>query len=331
MHDLTRNSLVRYSFVLALAVVSCAAYGQSAGYPARPVRMIVPFAPGGASDFVGRAIQPKLGEVLGQQIVIDNRPGASGNIGVELAGRSPPDGHTLLLGNVGTMAINPAMFPKLAVHPLRDFTGVSLVVDVPGAFAVHPSIPAKSVAEFIEYAKTRPGQLNYGSSGTSSAQGLAFEFFMKRAGIKLVQIPYKGGAGGATTALLGGEVAATMVTVASFIPHVKTGRARIIAVMAPQRVAALPDTPTMAESGFPELRLGSWQGLYVPRGTPRAIVTRLHDVLLKTLQDPDTVTRLKGGGAEVVTSKSPEEFADFMKTQLGFWANLVKDTGVKAE
>ena len=327
MHTFRRTLLIA-ACLFAIA----AAHAQPAQtYPARPIRMIVPFAPGGASDFVARIVQPKLSEVLGQQVVVDNRAGASGNIGVELAARAPADGYTIFLGNVGTMAVNPAIFPKFSFNPVRDFTGVSLVVDVPGAFAVHPAVPAKSVAEFIQYAKAKPGQLNFGSSGQGSAQGLAFEFFMQKAGIKLVQIPYKGGAGAATAAVLAGEVTATMVTVASFIPHVKSGKARVLAVMSPQRVAALPDVPTMSEVGFPELRLGSWQGLYVPKGAPRAVVDRLYAALMQTLQDAETVARLKNGGAEIVTSKSPEEFADFMKAQNAFWAKLVKDTGVTAE
>jgi tripartite-type tricarboxylate transporter receptor subunit TctC len=304
---------------------------QSGSYPNRPLRMIVPFAPGGASDFVARIIQPKLSEVIGQQVVTDNRAGASGNIGVEVAARSPADGYTMLLGNVGTMAVNPAIFPKFPVKPVSDLTGISLVVDVPGAFAVHPSVPAKSVPEFIQYAKSRPGELNYGSSGAGSAQRLAFEFLMSKAGIKLTHIPYKGGAGAATTAVLAGEVCCTMVTVASFIPHVKSGKARVLAVMAPQRVAQLPDTPTMSESGFPELTLGSWQGMYVPKGTPRAVVNHLYGVLMKTMHDPEVVKRLQQGGAEIVTSKSPEEFAGFMKAQNAFWAKIVKDVGAVAE
>jgi len=304
---------------------------QSGSYPNRPLRMIVPFAPGGASDFVARIIQPKLSEVIGQQVVTDNRAGASGNIGVEVAARSPADGYTMLLGNVGTMAVNPAIFPKFPVKPVSDLTGISLVVDVPGAFAVHPSVPAKSVPEFIQYAKSRPGELNYGSSGAGSAQRLAFEFLMSKAGIKLTHIPYKGGAGAATTAVLAGEVCCTMVTVASFIPHVKSGKARVLAVMAPQRVAQLPDTPTMSESGFPELTLGSWQGMYVPKGTPRAVVNHLYGVLMKTMHDPEVVKRLQQGGAEIVSSKSPEEFAGFMKAQNAFWAKIVKDVGAVAE
>jgi tripartite-type tricarboxylate transporter receptor subunit TctC len=306
-------------------------HAQPNAYPTRPVRMIVPFAPGGASDFVGRIIQPKLSELLGQQVVIDNRTGASGNIGVEIAARAPADGYTILLGNVGTMAINPAMFPKFPINPITDLAGVTLLVDVPGAFAIHPSVPAKSVAEFIQYAKSRPGQLNYGSSGAGSAQRLAFEFLMSKAGIKLVHIPYKGGAGAATAAVLAGEVCCTMVTVASVIPYVKTGRARVLAVVSPQRVPQLPDTPTMSEVGFAELTLGSWQGMYVPKGTPRAIVNHLYPVLIKTMHDPDVTKHLQQGGAEIVTSKSPEEFATFMKTQNAFWAKIVKDVGAVAE
>ena len=321
----------RIALAAACLFAASVAHAVEGVYPNRPIRMIVPFAPGGASDFVARIITPKMGEILGQQIVTDNRAGASGNIGVELAARAPADGYTLILGNVGTMAINPAIYPKFPVVPMRDMIGISLLVDVPGAFAVHPSVPAKNVAEFIQFAKGKPGQLNYASSGAGSAQRLAFEFLMNKSGIKLAHIPYKGGAGAATTAVLAGEVAATMVTVASFIPHHKSGKARVLAVMAPQRVPALPEVQTMTEAGFPELTLGSWQGMYVPKGTPRPIVTKLYDTMMKTMTDAETVKRLQAGGAEIVTSKSPEEFAGFMKTQNAFWAKIVKDVGAVAE
>jgi tripartite-type tricarboxylate transporter receptor subunit TctC len=322
---------------LSLRVLAAACLGWFAAaacaqeYPSRPIRMIVPFAPGGASDFVARIIQPKMTELLGQTVVVDNRAGAAGNIGVETAARSAPDGYTLLLGNVGSTAINPSVFVNSPVRPVRDFIGLTLLVDVPGAFATHPSVPANTVQEFIAYAKSRDGQLNYSSSGASSAQRLAFEFFMSKAGIKLVHVPYKGGAGPATTAVLAGEVAATMVTVASFIPHVKTGRAKVLAVMAPTRSPALPQVPTMAESGFPELTLGSWQAMYVPTGTPRPVVGKLYAVMIKMIEDPEVVKRLQAGGADVVTSKSPEEFAAFLKNQTGFWAKIVKSVGVTAE
>lgn len=327
-----KRTTQRMLLAIACLAAAAGAYAQSAeNYPSRPVRMIIPFAPGGASDFVGRILQVKLSEELGQQVVADNRTGASGNVGVEIAARANPDGYTLFLGNVGTMAVNPSIFPKFPVRPVSDFIGITLVVDVPGALAVHASVPAATVKEFIEYAKARPGKLNYGSSGAGSAQRLAFEFFMNKAGISLVHIPYKGGAGPATLAVLGGEVAATMLTVASFIPHVKGGKAKVLAVIAPKRVAQLPDTPTMAESGFPELMLGSWQGVSVPAGTSRAIVNRLYSALIKTMNDPETVKRLATGGAVVVTSKSPAEFTAFLRTQNEFWAKLVKQTGAVAE
>jgi len=323
---------IAHGFLAVLVgLLSAAAVIHAQEYPSRPIRMIVPFAPGGASDFVARIIQPKMIELLGQQVVVDNRAGAAGNIGVEIAARSAPDGYTVFLGNVGTTAINPSVFLKFPITPVRDFVGLTLLVDVPGAFATHPSVPANTVQEFIAYAKSRPGQLNYSSSGASSAQRLAFEFFMSKAGIKLVHVPYKGGAGPATTAVLAGEVTATMVTVASFIPHVKTGRAKVLAVMAPKRSPALPQVPTMAESGFPELTLGSWQAMYVPTGTPRSIVNKLYSVMIKTMEDPDVVKRLQAGGAEIVTSKSPEDFAVFLRNQNEFWAKIVKNVGAVAE
>lgn len=315
-----------------LVLLGClATAAQAQDYPSRPVRMIIPFGPGGSSDFVARAIQPKMMELLGQTLVLDNRAGASGNVGVEISARSAPDGYTLFLGNVGSTAINPSIFPDFPVRPVRDFVGLTLLVDVPGAFAVHPSVPANSVKEFIDYARARPGQLNYGSSGSGSAQRLAFEFFMQKAGIKLVHIPYKGGAGAATVAVLAGEVSATMLTVASFVGHAKSGKARVLAVMSPRRSPALPQVPTMAESGFPELKLGSWQAMYVPRGTPRPIVSKLFGILIKTVEDPETAKRLAAGGADIVTSNSPEEFAAFLKEQTEFWTKIVKSVGATAE
>jgi tripartite-type tricarboxylate transporter receptor subunit TctC len=320
-----RHCRIARALMWSLALVAGALCAQD--YPSRPVRMIVPFGPGGASDFVARIITPKMSDILGQQMVIDNRSGAAGNIGVEVAARASSDGHTILLGNVGTMAINPSVFPKFPVRPLRDFIAISMVSDLPGALAIHPSIPAGTIKEFIAYAKTRPGQLNYGSTGASSAQRLAFEFFQAKAGIRLAHIPYKAGAGASTIALLGGEVSATMLTVASFIPHVKSSRLKVLAVVSPKRIPQLPDVPTMIESGFPELTLGSWQGVYVPANTPRPVVNKLYTTVTKVMADPEVIQRYDLGGALVVTSKSPEEFAAFMKTQTEFWSKLVTQLG----
>jgi tripartite-type tricarboxylate transporter receptor subunit TctC len=304
---------------------------SSESYPSRPVRMVVPFAPGGASDLVARMISPKLSQELGQQIVVDNRGGASGNIGVEMAARATPDGYTILLGNIGTMAINPALYPKFPIRPVRDFIGVTQVVDVPTALAAHPSVPVATVKEFIEYAKARPGKLNFGSAGAGSNGRLEMEFFMRTAGINLVHIPYKGGAGPATTALLGGEVQTAFVTLSSVIAHVKAGKLKVLGVAAPRRVAAAPDTQTMAEAGFPGMTSGSWQGVYVPSGTPRAVVNRLHAVIIRVMSDPAVVKRLNDSGVEVVTSKSPQDFAGFMQHQTEHWAKLVKEVGVVGE
>ena len=310
----------------AILLVAGAVYAQD--YPTRPIRMIIPFAPGGASDFVGRILQPKLSEVLGQPVVADNRAGADGEIGLEIVARSAPDGYTILLANVQIITINPNINSKSQINPLRDLIGITEVVDVPGGLAIHPSIPATTVADFIAYAKTRPGQLNYGSAGLTSPSTLAFEYLMTKAGIKIMPIHYKGGAGAATIALLSSEVTVALGTVASFLPHLKSGKLKLIGVMAKKRLASLPDTPTLAESGFPELTTGSWQGVYVPVGTPRPIVDKLYSAFSKVMNDPWVIERLATSGAESITSKSPEDFAVFMKSQNVFWAQIIKQLGV---
>ena len=263
--------------------------------------------------------------------MVDNRGGASGNIGVEVAARATPDGYTVLLGNIGTMAINPAIYPKFPVRPVRDLIGITQVVDVPTALAAHPSVPVTTVKEFIEYAKGRPGKLNFGSAGGGSNGRLEMEFFMRATGIELVHIPYKGGAGAASTALLAGEVQTAFVTLSSVITHAKAGKLKVLAVAAPKRVAAAPDIQIMAEAGFPGMTTGSWQGVYVPAGTPRTVVHKLFAVVTKVMQDPEVVRRLSDSGAEVITSKSPEDFAAFMKAQTAHWEKLVKEVGVVAD
>jgi len=313
------------------AVSSNLACAQAESFPSRPLRMIIPFAPGGASDFVGRILQPKLAEVFGQQVVADNRPGASGNVGIETAAHATPDGHTFLLGNVTAMGIGPSMFPNFPVRALRDFIAVTLVVDTPGAMAIHGGLPPNNLKEFIAYAKQNSGKLNYGSAGASSAQGMAFEFFMNKAGIKLQQVPYKGGAGPATIATISGEVAATMVTTASVVPHATSGKIKILAVVAKERVKALPNVPTMVELGYPELNLGSWQGIYVPKGTPRPAVDKLFSTFVKVVHDPWVGDRYAKSSAQQITSRSPEDFGQFMKDQDAFWGKIIKDLGIPTQ
>ncbi len=320
---------MKTSIVLAglLATIWVAAAVAADDYPSRPVRMVVPFAPGGASDFVGRLVQPRLAQELGQQIVIDNRAGASGNIGVEVAARASADGYTILLGNIGTMAINPSIYPKFPVRPLRDFIGVTQVVDVPVGLAAHPSVPVKTMPEFIAYAKAQKGKLNFGSAGAGSNGRLEMEQFMRLAGIELTHIPYKGGAGAAATALVAGEVGVAFVSIASVMPFVRNGRLKILGVSAPRRVAALPDVPAMPELGYKDMKTGSWQGVYVPTGTPRAVVNRLYTAAVKVMADADVVKRINDSGSEVVLSRSPAEFAVFMKEQTERFAVVVKQIG----
>lgn len=314
--------------LLAVLIVLTAGAANAQNYPTKPINMIVPFAPGGASDIVARIISPLLSKELGQQIVVDNRGGASGNIGVAYAARASNDGYNVLLGNIGTMAINPALFQKFQVKPVRDFIAITQVVDAPTALVLHPSIPAKTVKEFIEYAKARPGKLNYGTAGPGSNGRLEMELFMDYTGIDLVQIPYKGGAGAAAIGLLSGEVQCGFQTLASVITHVNAGKLKVVGIAAQKRVKALPDVPVMPELGFESMRSGSWQGVYVPAGTPAPIVNKLFAVVTKVMGDPEVTKRLNDNGIEVVTSKSPEEFTVFMKDENEKWAKVVKKVGV---
>jgi tripartite-type tricarboxylate transporter receptor subunit TctC len=316
----------RLLWLLAL-VVPALAWAQ---YPNKPIRMIVPFAPGGASDFVGRIIQPRLTEILGQQIVVDNRPGASGNIGMDAAAKAAPDGYTIYLGNVGTVALNPAVFTKLTVNPQRDFIAVTQVVDVPGVMVVHPTLQANTVKDVVAIAKAYPGKLNYGSPGAGSQNRLEMEVFRKLENLDMVHVPYKGGAGPAVAGLVGGETHLMFVTASSAINHVKSGRLRLLAVTSAKRLEAFPGTPTMAESGYPELTSGSWQGIFVPTGTPKEVVDRLYPAVIETMKAPEVVQRLANGGVEVVTS-APGEFAKFVAKETERWGRAVKEAGATAE
>jgi len=310
---------------LLLLLLPTFAFSQA--YPTKSVRMIVPFAPGGASDFVGRILQPRMTELLGQQVVVENRGGAAGNIGVEAAARSAPDGHTILLGNIGSISINPAVFPKLSVTPTRDLIAVSQVVDVPSVLVAHPSFPPNSIREVVDYAKANPGKLNYASPGSGSQNRLEMEVLRKLAGLDMVHVPYKGGAGPAVAGLVGGETHLMFVTASSAVSHVRAGRLKAIAVSTPQRMEQFPSTPTTTESGYPDLRASSWQGVFVPAGTPKEIVERLHAVTLKTMATPEVVQRLNNGGVIVTTSTSPAAFAEFVASETQRWARVVKEAG----
>jgi tripartite-type tricarboxylate transporter receptor subunit TctC len=317
-------------FLIFLAVLfSPLALGQ--GYPSKPVRMIIPFAPGGASDFVGRIIQPRLADLLGQQVVAENRPGASGNIGVDAAAKSPPDGYTFLLGNIGSIAINPGVFPKLAVNPLTDLIAVTQVVDVPSALVAHPTLPANSIKELVDYAKANPGKLNYASPGSGSQNRLEMEVLRKLAGLDMVHVPYKGGAGPAIAGLVAGETHLMFVTVSSAIGHVRNNRLKMLAITTPKRIEQLPSVPTTRESGYPELSASSWQGVFVPTGTSKEIVDRLYAVAVQTMQAPEVVERLANGGVIVTTSASPAAFADFVANETSRWTRVAKEANATAD
>ncbi|MGZ5136514.1 MAG: Bug family tripartite tricarboxylate transporter substrate binding protein [Burkholderiales bacterium] len=314
---------------LCLSVTS--AYAAEGDYPSRPLRMVVPFAPGGASDYVARIIQARMVELLGQQVVIENRDGAAGNIGVEVAARANPDGYTFLLGNVGTMAINPNMFPKFPVRALRDLSGVTEIVDVPGSLVVHPSVPAKSTTELIAYLKANPNKLNFGSPGAGSANRIETEIFQLMTGTKMTHVPYKGGAGPAMTGLLSGEVQMMFVTFSSAVNFAKQGRIRMLGVVSPERVPAMPDVPTMSEQGFPTMVIGSWQGLFVPKGTSQPVIRKLFDVSHETMKTPAVAKRLADGGVSVVLSSSPAEFRKFWESENQRFAKGIKDAHIQTE
>jgi tripartite-type tricarboxylate transporter receptor subunit TctC len=303
---------------------------SAAGYPDKPVRLVVPFAPGGASDFVGRILQQAYTEELGQQTIVDNRAGAAGNIGVEVTARSTPDGYTLLLGNVGTMAINPGLYPTFPIHPLRDFVSITQVVDVPSILVANLTFQPNTVKEFIDYAKANPGKLNFGSGGPGSQNRLEMEAFMKNMGIKMTHIGYKG-AGPANIALMGNEVQVMFTTLSSAINFVKQNRLKALAVTARERPTVLPSVPTMPELGYPSMGSGSWQGVFAPKGTPSAIVQKLFATSLKVMANADVKKRMNDGGVNIVVSKSPADFTAFVKSEINRFGTVIKEANIVAD
>jgi tripartite-type tricarboxylate transporter receptor subunit TctC len=294
--------------------------------------MIIPFAPGGASDFVGRIMQPRMSELLGQQLVVENRGGAAGNIGLEAAAKSDPDGYTVFLGNIGTIAINPAVFRSLNIKPQRDLIAVTEVVDVPGVLIANDSFPPRTVQELVAYARAHPGKLNYGSPGSGSQNRLEMELFRQAAGgMDMVHIPYKGGAGPAVTGLIAGETQLMFTTAPSALGFIKGGRLRVLAVTSAKRIAALPDVPTMVESGFPRSVTGSWQGIFVPQGTPPQVVDKLFAVTQQVMKTQDVIERLAGGGVDVVLSASPKAFAEFVARESERWGQVAREVGATVD
>jgi tripartite-type tricarboxylate transporter receptor subunit TctC len=317
----------------ALLLLSGApASAQDAGsYPNRPVMMIVPFAPGGASDFVARTIQNGVSEILGQQIVVDNRPGAAGIIGTEVAARAAPDGYTTFLGNIGTLSINPGVYSNMRIKPDQDLAPVSMCADTPSILITRQNFPANSVSELIAYVKANQGKVSFASPGSSTLNRLEMEVFRKDAGLDMVHVPYKGGAGPAVTDVLGGHVDLMFTTISSAMEFVKAKTVKALAVTTKKRMAELPDIPTMHELGYPNLVTSSWQGVLVPSGTPGPIVEKLHAAIVKVLADPAIQARMRNVGAIAVASKSPEEFRAYMDAETAKWTKVIQESGVRAD
>jgi tripartite-type tricarboxylate transporter receptor subunit TctC len=315
-----------------LLLLGAAAFAQDAGnYPNRSVMMIVPFAPGGASDFVARMIQPGVSQILGQQIVVDNRPSAAGIIGTEVAARAAPDGYTTFLGNIGTLSINPGVYSNLPIKPDKDLAPVSICADTPSILITRLDLPANTVSELIAYVKANQGKVTFASPGSSTLNRLEMEVFKRDAGLDMVHVPYKGGAGPAVMDVFGGHVDLMFTTLPSAMEFVKNKKVKALAVTTRERIADLPDIPTMYELGWKNLVTSSWQGVLVPTGTPRGIVDKLHAAIVKVLAEPEIQARMRKSGVIPVSSKSPEDFKAYMDAETAKWTKVIEESGVRAE
>jgi tripartite-type tricarboxylate transporter receptor subunit TctC len=312
-----------------MAAIGAASSALAELYPSRPIRLLVPFAPGGGGDVVGRTIAQRLSEQLGKPIVIDNRGGAGGTLGVDLAAKAAPDGYTVLLGNVGPLALSPALYAKLPYDTLRDFAPVSLIASFPNILVANPNLPFKSVQELVAYAKSRPGKLNFASAGSGTSTHLAGELFKSVAGIDVVHVPYKGGAA-AITDVIGGQVAYYFGTLPSSLPLARAGKLRALGVTSLQRSPAAPDVPTIAESGYRGFEMAAWYGLLVPAGTPRDIIAKLNAATFATLALPDVKERLAQDGSDPMGS-TPTQFGAYIKSEIAKWSGVVRAANIKAD
>lgn len=318
--------MIRTLLLCLMWVVSVSgSYAQ--GYPAKPIRFIVPFSPGGGTDLLARTLAAKISEPLGQQVVVENRPGAQGNIGTALAAKSPADGYTIALSFVGTFAINPALYNNVGYDPLKDFSHVTLATVQPYVVVVNPGVPAKNLKELAALARTRADRLTFGSS--AAAGQMAGELFKLLTKSKMIHVPYKG-AGPAAIDLMGGHIDLMFSTPTGAVPHVKSGRIRALAVTAPTRLSALPEVLTSKESGFPEFEISGWYGVALPVNTPREIVMRLNSEITRALNSNDVRERLSMDGLEPKTN-SPDEMTAFAKSEFDRWSKVVKASGTKAE
>ena len=310
-----------------LFAMPLAAHSQA--YPNKPVRYICPFPAGGGVDIFTRIVSAKLGEIWSQQVIVDNRSGAGGTIGADIAAKATPDGYTLLMGGAGTLAIGPALYKKLPYDPIKDFAPISLIGTTSMVLVLHPSVPAKSVSEFIAYAKANPGKINYGSAGVGSILHLSMEIFRSMTGTDIVHVPYKGAAP-ALADLLGGHVLVMFGDLPLLQPHIRTGKMRALGVTTTRRSAQLPNVPTIAEAGVPDFEAMFWFATFAPAAVPKTILAKLNADLVKALNAPDVQRRLVEGGVDP-TASTPEHLAAFVKSETIKWAKAVKDSGATAE
>ena len=317
-----------FALLLALPALT-AATAMAQQYPSKPIVLVVPFAPGGTSELISRLVAQKLTERLGQQVVVENRPGAAGNIAMEQVARAAPDGYTLILGHIGTLAVNPAMFPKLPYDAIKDFAPVSLIAAVPNIVTVNPAVPAKTLKEFLDLARAKPGSINYGSAGNGSAGHLAMEYLKRIAKTDMVHVPYKG-TGPMLTDLLAGQTQATFTGSSPLIPHIKSGKLRALAVGSAVRIPSLPEVPTIAESGFAGFETSQWYGIIAPAKTPPAIIQKLSLEIAQVMKQPDVIARLSGDGTVMIGS-TPNEFAAYISKEMKRWGEVVHDANIKAE
>ena len=326
----SRAFMVRLS---ALAVLlSCAAAAQPVAaqtYPSKPVRIVAPFAPGSTIDIIGRLIAPKLSEALGQPVLVENRPGAGGMVGMDMVAKAAPDGYTMVIGALGPLAMNPVLYPKTPFDPVRDFAPVTLLATGPVVIAVHPSVPARTLKELVALAKKNPGTLNFGSPGVGSSPHLTGELLKMLTGIDIVHVPYKGNAE-AITDLVSGRVGVVFTGVPPVVPLARAGRVRLIATTGRQRVSSLPDVPTIAEAGFPGAQVLIWYGLVAPAATPKELVSRLNALIVKVMSAPEIRERFSQQGIDPETS-TPEQFAQLIREEYARWTKVIRASGIKME
>ncbi len=328
-YDVREEEPMRRIAAALFVAVAFSGGATAQGWPEKPVRFVVGFTPGGPSDILARALGQKLAESWGQQVVIENRPGAGGNIAAELVAKSAPDGATWLLGNNSILATNQSLYGRLGYDPVKDFAPVALVAIQPNILVVNPDVPVKSVKELIALAKAKPGELNYASSGSGAAAHLAGELFKAMTGVQMLHVPYKG-AQPALTDVIAGQAQLMFATSASVIPYIKSGRLRALAVTTAQRSASVPDLPTVSEAGVPGFEAITWHGVVVPAATPAPLVERLNADIVRVLRMRDLRERLESLGAEVAPG-TPRDFAEYIAREIPKWAKVVKDSGARAE